>query len=118
MIACGDVEAGGERQLKTLAVVEFVVIDEAVVQNGGGGGDGGADTADTAAKDHLADAAYVGAGIALTNTAIGATVVVEVFEDAAAISANDGAIVSSARSIMGVEDHTVLNSSIIGFADE
>ena len=114
VIACLPTEVVGERQFKALAVVAVVVVDEAVGYVGGSGGDAG----DAAADSHLAGTADVGAGIALTNTAIGTAVEVEVFEGAVLVSANDGAIVRSARSIMGIEDHTVLNSGIVGFADE
>ena len=118
VIACGDIEAGGKRQLEALAVVEVVFIDEAVIQTGGGGVDGRADTGDATAEDHLTDAAYIGAGIALADTAIGATVVVEVFEGTAAIAANDGAFVVYVSPNSGAKDHTVLNSGIVGFANK
>ena len=86
VIACGDVEVGGERQLKPLAIVAFAVINEAVVHVGGGRGDAG----DAAAEGYLAGAAYVGAGIVIVDSVKGATIEIEVLEGAIAIAANGG----------------------------
>ena len=109
-------EVAGERQLEAHAVVGFVVIDEAVVQTGGGGVDGGGDAADAAAEGHLAGGAYVGAGTTSRDSTDSfvkvALVVVEVLEGGVVLLANDGAFVASVSLNIGVDDHTVLNSGI------
>ena len=57
----GFAKVASECQLYAIAVVEVVVVDEAVVQISGGGVDGWADAADTTTEYNPVGATYVGA---------------------------------------------------------
>ena len=108
MFTCGA-KVRGERQFKTFAVVAVVVIDEAVCHVGGGGGD----AADAAANSHLAGAANVGAGTAITDSSVlVVTIEVEVSEGTVVIQSNDSAFIAAASRNSGVDDHTVPEAAV------
>ena len=114
MIACFLAEVVGKRQLEALAVVEVVVIDEAVVQICGGGVDGGADAGDAVAEDYLAGANGVGAGIATADGVVTvAAIEIEVLEFTIDLEAYDGTLEVSACINFGTDDHTVPNSGTV-----
>ena len=111
MIACFLAEVVGKRQLEALAVVEVVVIDEAVVQICGGGVDDGGDAGDAVAEDYLSGANGVGAGIATADGIVTvAAIEIEVLEFTIELYTYDGTSEVSACINFGPDYHTVPNS--------